>query len=275
MQKFADLHTHTTYSDGNLSPKELLTKAKEKGLHAISITDHDTVEGNLKGVNDASDLDIELVIGCEFSSLGRFREYHILGYEFDPDYPELKHFFSMIRDSRMKRAKEIHKKLANLGIKFNFDLILEKAQDSPVTRPHIATVLDELNVVENSRQAFYKYLRDGGPADTPKDTLTFEEIIKLINKAGGVAVLAHPANVIDQGTLYKMIKAGLDGIEVVHPVHSDDKTRYYQNIANQFWLIQTGGSDYHGRSEYDEENFGKYKVPYSTVESIRTYAGNK
>jgi 3',5'-nucleoside bisphosphate phosphatase len=275
MQKYADLHTHTIFSDGKLTPEELLIKARDKGLYAISITDHDTVEGSLVGQSISDEYGVEVIVGCEFSSLGKFREYHILGYEFDYQHPEMQEFFSMIKESRLKRAESIHNKLGSLGINFDFDLILEKAKESPITRPHIASVLDDLKVVDNVRQAFYKYLRDGGPAFSQKDTYDYERIIKMINNAGGVAILAHPANSIDQATLYKMIKAGLDGIEVVHPMHNSDKTKYYQKIASQFWLLDTGGSDFHGRNDYEEENFGTFKVPYSKVESIRNYSKSK
>ena len=120
-----------------------------------------------------------------------------------------------------------------------------------------------------------KYLGEGCPAYYPKSVFPVEMAIKMINKAKGVAVLAHPRNYIDQPTLYKFIQSGLDGIEVNHPSHSEEQRKFYHYVASQYWLLETGGSDFHGSREFDAFNIGNFYVPYSVVESIKYLTGKK
>lgn len=269
MEPKADLHTHTNYSDGILKPAELLALAKEKGLSAISIVDHDTLDGNIEASKIASDFGIEIIMGCEFSCYENGKEYHILGYYFNPDDKNIETHLANYRIARLNRARQIHKKLVNLGINITFDEILETAGKAPVARPHIGSVLIKHGYVTDLRDAFNKYLAEGSPAYYPKAVFPVEMAIKMINKARGVAVLAHPRNYIDQERLYKFIQLGLDGIEVNHPSHSEEQKKFYHYIANQYWLLETGGSDFHGTREFDAANFGNFYVPYSVVESIK------
>jgi hypothetical protein len=273
--KKADLHTHTTYSDGVFLPEELLIKAKSVGLDAISITDHDTVDGYVEALQYSQKYDIEIISGCEFSCFENGREFHILGLNIDPDNQNLKIHLKNFRNARLHRAKQIHKKLSDLGIHFSFDDILETAGKAPVTRPHIAQVLLNKGFIDTARQAFERYIGEGCPAFQNKAVFPVESCINLINKSSGVAVIAHPRNYIDQPTLYKFIQLGLDGIEVYHPSHNADQIRFYQSIASQFWLLETGGSDFHGNREYDTNNFGNFYVNYSVVESIKYITGKK
>lgn len=268
-----DLHTHTFYSDGVLSPKDLLEKAKNAGLSAISITDHDTIDGYLEALNYKAEYNIEIICGCEFSCYEDGREYHILGYAMDPTYKTMLEHLYNFRNVRYDRAKQIKRKLDNLGYKLNFDKILDKAGKASIARPHIASALVDEGYVETPRQAFEKLIGDGCPAYHPKAVFPVEKAISLINKAGGVAILAHPRNTIDQPTLYKMIQSGLDGIEVHHPSHNQSHRKFYHSIASQYWLLETGGSDYHGNRDFDETNFGKETVPFSIVESIKYHTG--
>jgi hypothetical protein len=214
---------HTFYSDGALSPEELLIKAKSVGLSVISITDHDTLDGCINAMSLAPKYGIEIITGCEFSCNDVEREFHVLGYNVDPDNKHLKFHLHNFRNARLVRAKQIHKKLRNMGMMIDFDDILIKADQAPITRPHIAQILLEKGYVETLRQAFDKYIGDSGPASHPKAVFPVSQAIKLINQANGVAVLAHPANFVDQPTLYKMIQSGLDGIEVIHPMHNQSQ----------------------------------------------------
>lgn len=269
MEKRADLHTHTHYSDGMLSPEKLLQKAANVGLSAIAITDHDTVDGCMEALTMADQYGVEVLIGCEFSCYENGFDYHILGYSFNPHNPMMEAHFQNFRKTRLHRAKQIHHKLEHLGFKFDFDLILKRADKAPVTRPHIAGVMVELGYVESLKEAFVKYIGDGCPAFYPKATFPVEMAISMINRAGGVAIIAHPRNSVEQSILYRFINAGLDGIEVYHPSHNEQHVRHYHSVANQYWLLETGGSDYHGTRDFEEENFGKFTVPYSVVQSIK------
>ncbi len=273
MNNRVDLHTHTHFSDGILSPAELLAKAESIGLVAISITDHDTIDGYLDGLNYKSDYNVELICGCEFSCYDGGKEYHILGYAMDPTYKLMLEHLNNFRNVRYDRAKHINRKLDNLGYKLNFDKILAKAGKASIARPHIASALVDEGYVNTEKQAFELLIGDGCPAYHPKAVFPVEKAISLINRAGGVAILAHPRNMVDQPTLYKKIQSGLDGIEVYHPSHNQNHRKFYHSIASQYWLLETGGSDFHGNREYDHINFGKETVPFSIVESIKYHIG--
>lgn len=275
MEIKADLHTHTTYSDGILKPDELLKLAVSKGLSAISIVDHDTLDGNIVAQSISSDYGIEVIMGCEFSCYENGKEYHLLGYAFDPDNQSMKVHLDNYRIARFTRAKQIHKKLLAVGANISFDDILATADKAPVARPHIASVLVKQGYANDLRDAFMKFIGDGSPAYYPKAIFPVEMAIKMINKANGVAVLAHPRNYIDQPTLYKFIQSGLDGIEVNHPSHSEEQRKFYHYVASQYWLLETGGSDYHGSREFDEGNIGNFYVPYSVVESIKYHTDSR
>lgn len=268
----ADLHTHTTYSDGVLTPEQLIKKANEKNISALSITDHDTVEAYGEAYEFSEKYGIELVTGCEFSCYDNGKEYHILGYGIDIKNDEVLEFSKHFKKVRLNRAKKIHEKLINLGVRFEFDRIIEKAGGASLSRPHIAQVLVDTKHAENMKHAFSMYLYDNGPAYYPKEPFPVADAVSMINRAGGVAVLAHPSNYIKQAELYKMIRDGLDGIEIIHPSHKDEKVAFYRSVANQYWLLATGGSDFHGNREYDEENFGKYFVSTKVVDSIKNYS---
>lgn len=265
----ADLHTHSTCSDGVLSPSDLVDKAYSRGLRVISLTDHDTTEGLTEAKQRSDDLGMVFIPGIEVSCHYSGREHHVLGYSLNPDESSLKEELIKIRQGRERRARIMTQKLGRLGYSVNFDRILEKAGNAPITRPHIADVLLEQGYIENHRQAFTELIGDYGPAYEEKMYFPIENCIKLINKCGGVAVLAHPGGFLEQSTLYKFIKFGLDGIETVHPSHNQLLIKHYQSIARQYWLLETGGSDYHGNREYDNENFGKVTISGNVVESIK------
>ncbi len=269
MELKADLHTHTTYSDGILKPSELLNLASSRGLNVISIVDHDTLDGNLEASAIASEYNIEVIMGCEFSCYENGKEYHLLGYAFDPDNANLKTHLNNYRNIRLSRARQIHNKLNVLGVNITFDDILEAADKAPVARPHIASVMVKKGYVTDLKEAFMKFIGEGAPAYQPKAVFPVEMAIKMINKANGVAVLAHPRNYIEQAKLYELIQKGLDGIEVNHPSHSEEQRKFYHYVASQYWLLETGGSDYHGSREFDDSNFGNFHVPYTVVESIK------
>ncbi len=268
MKQIADLHTHTIYSDGRLTPEELLAKAVDSGLSAISVTDHDTVDGCLHIQKIIGNYPIRFVNGIELSSHEKGREIHILGYGFDINNIRLNQHLKDYRKARFDRAVRIHRKLHSLGKEFDFEHILIQAQKAPIGRPHIAEVLVNLGFVKNYSAAFFAYLSEDAPAYEPKKNFPAKDAIKLINNAGGVAVIAHPSYYNNQNLLLKIIEHGLDGIEVVHPSHSKEMQKYFRGIASQYSLLETGGSDFHGMRDYDDDNFSKFVVPSGIVDSI-------
>lgn len=275
MKLLADLHTHTHYSDGKLSVEELLAKAESRGLAAISITDHDTVDGCVVAQEVKSKFTIDFINGIEFSCYEDGREYHLLGYHIDVHNKELLTTLDEFKKARLKRAEKILEKLKNMSLTLDIDLILQIAGEAPITRPHIAEAMIDMGYISNLKEAFIHYLGEGKPAYEAKSNFSVQRAIKLINESGGVAVLAHPGRSIPSEILYKIIEQGLDGIEVVHPMHDESLQKHYRSITSQYWLLETGGSDFHGTRDYDEPNFGKFAVPYSVVDSIRFHARSR
>lgn len=268
MKQIADLHTHTLFSDGKLSPEELLAKAVDSGLSAISVTDHDTIDGCLYIQKIIDDYPIRFVNGIELSSHEKGREIHILGYGFDINNSRLTWHLKDYRKARFDRALKICQKLNSLGMEFDFEHIIIQAGKAPIGRPHIAEVLLKLGFVKNYSAAFFAYLSEDAPAYEPKKNFPVKDAIKLINDAGGVAVVAHPSYYNNQNLLLKIIEHGVDGIEVIHPSHSKEMQKYFRGIASQYSLLETGGSDFHGMRDYDDNNFAKYVVPSDVVDSI-------
>lgn len=275
MGDYVDFHTHTTYSDGVLSPGELLAKAKSRGLKAISITDHDSVDGCIEAHSIASEYEVEVIDGCEFSCYEENKEYHILGYFFDLDNKDIKKALIDFTQARHLRAEKIIKKLQRLSLPITLNQVEEKAGKAPLARPHIATVLVENGIVSSLKEGFINYLIEGKPAYEPKKAFTIKQCVNLINQAGGIAILAHPGKYLSQDDLYEIIRTGIDGIEIIHPSHDNQTQKFYKNITSHYWLLETGGSDFHGNRDYDDDNFGKFKMPYSTVASIKYHTFSK
>ena len=265
----ADLHTHTSFSDGMLTPDELLYKAHKAGIKAISITDHDTIDGNYIAKELAPKYDIEFIEGIELSCFDSQNEYHILGYCIDIDNEDLHKHLAAFKQSRIERAEIMTQRLNKMGININFNDVINKAGEAPITRPHIAQVIVESGYVSTTKDAFNLYIGDGGPAYAVKAIFQVEKAIKLINNAGGVAVIAHPGHFINQKKLFQFIEAGLDGIEVYHPLHTEKLRSEYHSIASQYWLLETGGSDFHGDRPNEQGLFGKEGVPIEMVNQIK------
>ena len=267
MQK-TDLHTHTSYSDGHLTPKELLKKASSQGIQVLSITDHDSVNAFEVAKNLAGKFGIEIIPGVEISSDIRDSEVHILGYFIDPQNKELEHYLHFFREERYKRAIRIVEKLNILGLKITMDDVLRQANNSAIGRPHIAQALLINEQVKSYFEAFYKYLGNHAPAYERKVHLSPQSAFKIINDAGGLSFIAHPGN-MPEILIKELIDAGADGIEVIHPSHSPERVKFYRGIVNEYFLLESGGSDYHGGKREDEENLGKYFTSAKVVEAMR------
>ncbi len=266
----ADLHIHTKCSDGIFTPEEIVEKARIVGLHAISITDHDSVLGIDKAKPAALEKGIEIIPGVEMSSTYKGHDIHVLGYFFDYQHSDLKEYLDHCRHLRTERAERMVSKLVKMGVKIGIEQIIVKAQNGSVGRPHIAAVLQDGGYVKSFSEAFSKYLGAHSPAYVKSIETHPADVISLINKAGGLSFLAHPAQNVPDEILKQLITFGLDGIEIIHPSHDTYRQNYYREIANEYFLLFSGGSDYHGMRERDNEVFGNFTIPYQWVEKMKS-----
>jgi len=265
----ADLHIHTKCSDGLFTPEEIVRKAVHAGLKAISITDHDTVTGIDQAKPLALELGLELIPGVEMSSAYKGYDIHILGYFFDYQQSELKGYLDHCRRLRTERAERMVQKLGKMGVKIEIEQIIMKAQNGSVGRPHIAAVLQDGGFVKSFSEAFSKYLGSHSPAYVKSIETHPEEVIRLINEAGGLSFLAHPAQNTTDEVLKQLISFGLDGLEIIHPSHDAYRQNYYREIANEYFMLFSGGSDYHGLKDH-EDTFGQVWIPYDWVTKMKS-----
>ncbi|MGP3943075.1 MULTISPECIES: PHP domain-containing protein [Streptomyces] len=246
-----DLHTHSTASDGTDTPAELVRNAAAAGLDVVALTDHDTVGGYAEATR-ALPSGLTLVTGAELSCRLNGVSLHMLAYLFDPGEPELAAERELVRDDRVPRAQAMVAKLRELDVPITWERVAEIAGDGAVGRPHIATALVELGVVESVSDAFTQdWLADGGRAHVAKHESDPFEAIRLIKGAGGVAVFAHPRAVkrgqcVPESAIGELAAAGLDGIEVDHMDHDEDTRARLRGLAAELGLLATGSSDYHG-----------------------------
>ena len=263
-----DLHMHTYYSDGQHSPEELIIKVKEAGIDTMAITDHDTVDGISEAIEAGRKYGVEVIPGLEISSDIKDREVHLLAYFFNPANKELEDYLKFFRAERIKRAIIIIEKLKELGLVIELDDVMELARNSAVGRPHIAKALLKKGLVSNYFEAFSKYIGNGGPAYERKVHVSPRSAFKIIGDAGGLSFIAHPGHLPD-AIMVELIEAGLDGIEVVHPSHLPHQVKHYRGIVNEFFLLESGGSDFHGGERNDYANLGKYTVSHTKIEAMR------
>lgn len=247
--KWIDLHTHSTFSDGTLSPAELLELAGRRGLGALALTDHDTVAGLDEFFAQAAARDFKVIGGIEISAWYQESSLHILGYGLNHHDPALLAALAEIQQARHHRNLGILDKLEDLGIKVPYQKITGQ-ENGQVGRPHIARELIRLGVVHDMHHAFVRYLRKGACAYVESLRIHALDAIRLIRAAGGVPVLAHPA-VFDaslagvEELLPELIAAGLAGLEVYYPAHSHRQHRRLLQLATENGLIATGGTDFH------------------------------
>jgi hypothetical protein len=216
----------------------------------------------------ANNLGIEVISGVELSSDIADKEVHILGYFFDVANKELNRYLKFFQEERLRRAERIVKKLNLLGCTIHINDVLDCAGNSVVSRPHIAQAMVSQGLVNNYFEAFNKYLSNEAPAYERKVHISPASAFKIISDAGGLSFIAHPDNLPSQ-IIKELIDAGVDGIEAVHPAHNVLQQRYYKEIASSYFLLDSGGSDFHGGKRNDDVNFGKYYINISILENIR------
>jgi 3',5'-nucleoside bisphosphate phosphatase len=264
-----DLHIHTDHSDGHYSPGQIIKKAKYAGIDVLSITDHDNLNGIPEAVEAAKEFGIEVIPGVEISSDIGDREVHILAYFVEQNNPELERYLLFFREERVKRAERIIKKLKSLGMSIELDDVLAVAQNCAVGRPHIAQAMLAKNLTASYFEAFNKYIGNGCPAYEKKVHISPQSAFKIISDAGGLSFIAHPGY-MPESILKDLIEAGVDGIEVLHPSHSPQQVRFYKGIVNEYFLLESGGSDFHGGKRDDDKNLGGYSIGFSTLEAMRS-----
>jgi 3',5'-nucleoside bisphosphate phosphatase len=264
-----DLHMHSSYSDGIYSPRELVQKAGKNGLGAISITDHDSVNGIDEAIEAGSLLNIKVIAGIELSAMCENREVHILGYFIDHHNTDLEEYLKFFRAQRVKRAREMVTRLNNLNIPVKIDSIIENAEGRSIGRPHIAAEVLKTGSVKTYLEVFHKYIGYGCPAFVEKYHLDVADAIAMITKAGGLSFIAHPSVALNDSILLHIIKTGIDGIETVHPSLTNQQSTYYRGIAEEYYLLQSGGSDFHGGKRDDEAYLGRYGVPLNYIDAMQ------
>jgi predicted metal-dependent phosphoesterase TrpH len=255
-------------SDGACTPSEIVWKAKKAGLGIIGISDHDSLNGIQEAIQEGRQAGIEVIPGVEISTDIEDREVHLLGYFVDIENAELQKYLEFFRQERLNRAVRMVKKLNNLGIPVTYDHVMAIAKNSAVGRPHIAQALLEDGYITNFFEAFDKYIGNNSPAFERKIHVSPQSALKLISDAKGLSFIAHPGY-INEKILMDLIKYGIDGIEVIHPSHNHNQIKFYQGIVNEYCLLSSGGSDYHGGKRMDEDNLGNYYISSANFETIR------
>jgi predicted metal-dependent phosphoesterase TrpH len=270
----ADLHLHTTASDGRLEPKEMVSLAVKVGLDVIAITDHDTIDGIKPALAAAEAFPSLMVIpGVEINTDVPHGEVHILGYFIDYTDQKLAVALQRLRDSREGRAQQMVAKLSKLGVDIELQRVFELAQGGSVGRPHVAQALLEKNYVASEKEAFDKYIGRDGPAYVERYKLLPVEAVGLIVGARGLPVLAHPADIGDLKELVPKLKSvGLIGLEVYYRDYSSDVIAGLLKITEQYGLVPTGGTDYHAFGDDSEVIVGGALAPAQSVEKLLALA---
>lgn len=277
--KRIDLHVHTTASDGTCSPSKVVRLAKEKGLAAIAITDHDTVSGYAEAAKAGEELGVEVVPGIEISTryLG---PVHILGYYLDTQSPVLNEVSDWLVKDRDRRNRKIVSLMQADGLKVSYEQMQERF-GAVIGRPHFAELLMEMGVAESINDAFARFVERGQKYYASRNFLPIERSIRLIREAGGVPVLAHPFQYkLEDAQLRDLIalciKNGLMGMECRYSGYSEEQIEYLLALAKEYALIPTGGSDFHGSVKPHialGDGTGGLEVPYRFLTGVKALAG--
>ena len=260
----SDLHTHTNFSAGSFSPEELLAAAKKIKLNYLGITDHDTVDGivYLYETGLYPNKGIHIIPGIEFSVKNPDHEVHLVGYNIDIYNGTLQDKLNDIIEARWSRFNDIMQKLQDNGFPIREADVLKVAGTSKsIGRSHIARALVKAGCFGSVREAFDKMLRNGSPAYVPRYLLELDEVVSLIHKSGGTAVLAHPKLIGDDNLVEEICtNAGIEAIEVFYPLHDAEDIERYTKIAETHKLLITGGSDFHGTASRYVKELGEFTI---------------
>jgi 3',5'-nucleoside bisphosphate phosphatase len=269
-----DLHSHTTASDGQHSPTELLSLAAAAGVTQLAVTDHDTVAGLAEAQRAASSLGITLIPGIELSAFVNRREVHILGHFVDRENEELAGFGNLLKGEREQRMVAMVQKMVGLGFPVTMQMVRQIAGDeAQLGRPHLARVLVEMNWVRDTKEAFDRFLGEGKPGCVDRYKISGEEAIGLIRRAGGAATVAHPGvSKVERFELEQLKAAGLAGVEVFHSDHNPSLREKYLSLAKALDLVPTAGSDFHGEKVAAGRVLGSAAMPPDHLATLRQRA---
>lgn len=268
-----DMHVHTTASDGQFTPGEIVKKAVDAGLAAVAITDHDTTAGVDEAVLQGRLYGIKILPGIEISTVAEGQDIHVLGYYTNNDDTQWQRRISQLRDTRSDRNLLLVHKLNELGIELTLEEVVAKADAATISigRPHFADILIEKGYAASKQEAFDKYLGEKGAAFVQPLRIHPIEAFQWIKEAGGVSVIAHPGIYHNDALVELLLEAGPDGIEVYHSDHTKEQEARYLLVAQQKGLIVTGGSDFHGISEGGESfhgMLGSVTMPATAMEQL-------
>jgi hypothetical protein len=267
----ADLHIHTTFSDGSYTPAEVLDLARRSGLAAIALTDHDTVAALPAAREAARGTGVEIVPGVEITAEYRERELHLLGYFFRLDDAALNAALDRLREHRVGRFWEMVGRLRGCGVSLDEGEVRRQVQGRAVGRRHLAELLVQARRASSMREAFARFLHDQGRAVVPKQRLPVAEAIALVRAAGGVAAWAHPSYDCIQETLAELHGLGLRAIEAVYPGFRTSRIRQLRGWAALHGLAITGGSDCHGPG-HPSRSVGSCTISDAELAALRSLA---
>jgi 3',5'-nucleoside bisphosphate phosphatase len=265
-----DLHSHTTASDGTLSPRELVRMAARHGVRVLAVTDHDCTGGIADAMDEARSLPpLEVVPGLEINCDVPGAEVHVLGYCVDWEAPWFQEFLAAQREERRQRIHRIAARLAELGMPIDPEDVFALVQEGSAGRPHVAQAMVDRGYVKSVREAFDRYLSRNGPANVSRKRFTPVEAVRLIRRARGVPVLAHPGLANRDELIPELVEAGLSGIEAFYPEHSSGQITAYRDLCARLGLIATGGSDFHGPRVGGVRHPGVQPVPERAWHELR------
>jgi 3',5'-nucleoside bisphosphate phosphatase len=263
----ADLHVHSTASDGTLSPTALLERAYARGVEVLAIADHDSVSGLAEAHKAAQRLGITLINAAELSAVANGRDIHVLAYFVDPTDSRLEDLLRELRASRRARAEAMVAALGEAGFDISFDDVLDIAGGGALGRSHVARALVGAGHAESIRRAFETLIGRDKPFYVPKRSATPDEVIATIRSLGAIPVLAHPGVTQTDDLIAEMVDAGLLGIEAYHADHTPEQMLRYAAHAERLGLLVTGGTDFHGPGAPNPD-IGSVAVPPAKVEEL-------
>lgn len=270
MEFKADLHTHTTHSDGWLSVESLLRRAILHKLDVLAITDHDTVSGYHEALERNSKYGLRIIPGIELSAQYLEYEVHVLGYFFDTRNSRITEYVETLRNDRYQRCLRIVENLRGTGVDITMADVEAECKGDMFGRPHIAKALIKKKVARNFSHAFKDFLGNNSVSYEKKYYITPSDAVALIHQAGGIAVLAHPGY-LDDSSLRTIISENFDAIEAIHPSHSLPQRQKFMDLAKELGIPWTGGSDFHGDNATDRGYIGQYylsKQELAAVEAL-------
>jgi len=265
-----DLHLHSTASDGECPPDDVILRARGAGLAAVALTDHDTLDGVAAAEAAGQRLGVRVIGGCEFSVAAPWGEMHLLGYFLPPDCPALNRFLQDARADRRRRGQGMVQRLRSLGLDIELEDLLTEAGGGAIGRPHVARALLRRGLVASVNDAFDRFIGKGRPAFVEKDLPLLRSVADIVHSVGGLVSAAHLKDRGTRAVLRRFKQDGLDAVETRHPSHDPEIRARLTDHALALGLLRTGGSDWHGEDNggMTHAPMGSQDVPYEWLERL-------